>query len=118
MLANADKCLGRSSVNLSHEQPAMPDGSASQGGPIGRVLSCRGSEARIGLTDAQPLGDHRATVGKFIAIRSGGNLLLGIIAEVSAANEQSAGPGCRAVARVDLMGEITHGPGAPRFRRG
>jgi DNA helicase HerA-like ATPase len=87
--------------------------------PIGRVLSCRGSEAKVGLTDTGPLGERRATVGKFIAIRSGENMLLGIIAEVSkAAHDDLAGPATRALARVDLMGEITREAGIPRFRRG
>jgi DNA helicase HerA-like ATPase len=86
---------------------------------IGRVLSCRGSEATIGLTDAAPLGEQRETVGKFIAIRSGESMLLGMIAEVSmAARDNSAEPTTRALARVDLMGEITRQAGASRFRRG
>ena len=83
------------------------------------MLSCRGSEAKIGLTDAAPLGEQRATVGKFIAIRSGENMLLGMIAEVSmAGRDNSAEPTTRAVARVDLMGEITQHAGRRRFRRG
>ncbi|MCV0397301.1 MAG: DUF87 domain-containing protein [Rhizobiaceae bacterium] len=87
--------------------------------PIGHVLSCRGSEAKIALSSGASLGEQRATVGKFIAIRSGGSMLLGMIEEVSAApgseNSQSAR---RAVALVDLMGEITREQGASHFRRG
>lgn len=83
---------------------------------IGRVLSCRGSEARVGLFEAQSLETQRATVGKFIAIRFGDSTLLGIIAEVSAALEE--GPDHRAVARVDLMGEIVRRAGVSQFRRG
>jgi len=83
---------------------------------LGRVLSCRGSEAKVGLFDADSVEDQRATVGKFIAIRFGESTLLGIIAEVSAALEE--GPGYRAVASVDLMGEIIRQGGASQFRRG
>ncbi|MGE0503649.1 MAG: ATP-binding protein [Rhizobiaceae bacterium] len=104
-------------MNLSSELPPV-SAEGGQESVIGSVLSCRGSEARIGLTDARPLAQHRATVGKFIAIRSGGNLLLGIIAEVSAAHDETSVAGCRAVARVDLMGEITRGARDSRFRRG
>ena len=87
--------------------------------PIGWVLSCRGSEAKVGLTDTAPLGKPRATVGKFIAIHCGENMLLGMIVEVSKApNDDSVGPAPRALARVDLMGEITREAGTPRFCRG
>jgi DNA helicase HerA-like ATPase len=87
--------------------------------PIGRVVSCRGSEAKIGLTRAVPLGEQRATVGKFIAIRSGENMLLGMVAEVSiAAHDGPAEPAIHAIACVDLMGEIIREAGTSRFRRG
>lgn len=105
-------------MSFSNEQMPAPVGSSPEK-PVGWVLSCRGSEAKIGLTDTAPLGQQRATVGKFIAIRSADTMLLGMIAEVSAAaNDDAAGPGTRAVARVDLMGEIVHGPAGSRFRRG
>jgi DNA helicase HerA-like ATPase len=85
--------------------------------PFGRVLSCRGSEARVGLPTAVSLDEQRATVGKFVAIRSGGSVLVGMIAEVTA--ETGAAGDIRAIARVDLMGEIVReGIGGARFRRG
>lgn len=87
--------------------------------PIGQVISCRGSEAKIGLTDTEPLGEGRATVGKFIAIRSGENMLLGMIVEVSkATHDDLAGPTAHTLARIDLMGEIIHEASIPSFRRG
>jgi hypothetical protein len=83
------------------------------------VLSCRGSEVRIGLSTPVPFGEQRATVGKFVAIRSGTSSLIGMIAEVTADAGQAAAADYRAVARVDLMGEISRGAiGGARFRRG
>lgn len=109
---------GVSQMNLTSEESAF----AARGirdEPVGQVLSCRGSAAKIGLRDAQSLGDVRATVGKFLAIRAGGNLLIGMIAEISAADTDAAfGTAYRAVAHVDLMGEIVRGAGRSSFRRG
>ena len=45
-------------------------------------------------------------------------MLLGMIAEVSMAARDISEPTTRALARVDLMGEITRQAGASRFRRG
>jgi uncharacterized protein len=89
------------------------------GKAVGQVLSCRGSAARVGLRDAAPIGELRATVGKFVAIRSGRDHLIGMIAEISAAApDQQAANSYRAIAHVDLMGEIVRDTGRPRFRRG
>jgi uncharacterized protein len=86
---------------------------------VGQVLYCRGSAARISLRNAMPLGNARATVGKFIAIRSGSNHLIGMIAEISAATtDEQNGQTYRAIAHVDLMGEIVREAEGPRFRRG
>lgn len=90
---------------------------------LGSVLSVQGSQAKIGLTMAgtgRP-DQARATVGQFLGIRSGAAILIGMITEVTletsaAAREQ----GARAIARVDLMGEIKArmDNGAAGFRRG
>jgi DNA helicase HerA-like ATPase len=87
---------------------------------LGHVLSCRGSQARVGLPAPVPLGDQRATVGKFVAIRCGFSLLVGMIAEVSATDpEQGSSSGYRAIAHVDLMGEIVRDEtGVSKFQRG
>ncbi len=87
---------------------------------LGHVLSVRGSEARVGLPAPVPIGEQRATVGKFISIRCGFTVIVGMIAEVSATNpEDGASSGYPAVARVDLMGELVRDEhGAPRFARG
>ncbi|MBI4921161.1 MAG: ATP-binding protein [Devosia nanyangense] len=92
----------------------------STGGPIGHVLSVRGSEAHIGLPAPWPDETMRATVGKFLAIKAGPHDLVGMITEVSARHpsgemEQQH----RAIARVALMGEIVRGAdGVQAFRRG
>src|SRR5689334_2131015 len=79
---------------------------------IGRILSVRGSEARIGLFAealrlASSADDAALTVGKFIGVARNRLLLVGIINQVSTevplvVHEQ----GYHAVATVDLMGEI------------
>jgi DNA helicase HerA-like ATPase len=91
-------------------------------GNLGRILSVRGSQASIGISQVA-LADNdkaRATVGKFVAIRSGASRLIGVITEVTfqtvpIAREQ----GYHATAHLDLMGEIIQDEkGAERFRRG
>ncbi|HTV68731.1 MAG TPA: DUF87 domain-containing protein [Rhizobiaceae bacterium] len=84
---------------------------------LGHVLSCRGSEARIGLPAPGPLAEQRATVGKFVSIQSGSGLLVGIITEVTAMPTDHRDHS--AIARVDLMGEIFRDSlGVSRFQRG
>src|SRR6476620_3005144 len=88
-----------------------------QGSPVapqkaelaGRVISIRGSQASVGLPPAaaHALEQPRATVGKFVGVRAGASLLVGLIADVSLRTE----PLLRnqeqvAVAQVDLIGEI------------
>jgi len=94
--------------------------------PVGRVLSIHGSEARIGLFAGilPPTSNEdntTATVGKFLGIRRGQSLLVGIISEVSMevplpAREDGYG----AAASVDLIGEITNEDysGDTHFHRG
>ena len=88
-------------------------------GSIGHVLSVRGSEAKIGLPAPWPDHDTRATVGKFLSIRSGRQSLIGMITEVSAISSGETALDYRAVARVALMGEIiSDNAGRSHFRRG
>jgi hypothetical protein len=89
--------------------------------PVGRVRSIRGSEVRIGLLGGISTTTKAATVGKFLGIRRGRSLVVGIISEVSAEIPLEArGGGFNAVASVDLMGEITddEDPGHMHFDRG
>ncbi len=93
---------------------------------VGRVLSVHGSEARIGLfggTLPTTSNDNSttATVGKFLGIRRGQSLLVGIISDVSMELPLPAREdGYSAAASVDLMGEITNDEysGRINFHRG
>lgn len=95
--------------------------------PVGRVLSVQGSQAGIGLfvglppTIANEQDESPATVGKFLGIRRGQSLLVGVISDISMEVPVLAREyGYRANASVDLMGEITdrNHPGGARFQRG
>jgi uncharacterized protein len=84
---------------------------------LGRVLAVEGSEARIGLATPLPGGADRPTVGRFVAIKGHDTTLVGMISEVCLRAEEANGS--RAVARVDLLGEIERtAAGDRRFRRG
>jgi hypothetical protein len=66
---------------LRHED----DPSLASDQPIGHVVSVRGSQATVGLLNS-PLQDWnkvRSTVGKFLGIRAGDSLLIGVITNVS-----------------------------------
>src|SRR5258708_2788117 len=81
----------------------------STAGTLGRVTSVRGSQATIGLSapSTHAFGKARATVGKFLGIRTGTSLLIGVVTDVSAEGPSIAGDaGHCATAHVDLVGEI------------
>src|SRR3954465_474616 len=86
---------------------------------FGRIISVRGSLARVGVLAAGPMNliEARATVGRFVSIRGSNSPIVGRI---------TAGP-CEhlpssdiyiASASVDLLGEILGGPVRPKFQRG
>jgi uncharacterized protein len=87
---------------------------------LGRVISVRGSQASVGLPAASPHSpeEARATVGKFLGVRAGKSLLVGLIADVSLRAEPTRQEQV-AVAQVDLIGEIRDNETAsPHFQRG
>ncbi|MDR3493622.1 MAG: DUF87 domain-containing protein [Ancalomicrobiaceae bacterium] len=90
-------------------------------GVVGNVISVRGSEAYVGLA-ANTYGREvtRPTVGKFLAVDTGANSIIGLVAEVTRRGlEDCKATGCEALARIELMGEILRSPGrAAQFRRG
>jgi DNA helicase HerA-like ATPase len=88
--------------------------------PVGQVLAVRGSEAQVGLPAPWPDGDSRATVGKYLSIEAGPRQVIGMITEVTARRPDSPQvTEYRAVARIDLMGEIARdATGKLSFRRG
>ncbi|MCK1511350.1 ATP-binding protein [Bradyrhizobium sp. 190] len=86
---------------------------------FGRVISVRGSLARVGLLAAgpMPVTEARATVGRFISIRCAtATTIIAMITEVSCENQQSSDE-YMATASVDLLGEISGGE-RPKFQRG
>jgi uncharacterized protein len=86
--------------------------------PIGHVVSVRGSQATVGLA-ADERNNLRPTVGKFLGIRSGGSLLIGVITKVSIETPALAKEhGCQSTADLDLVGEIKQTGAAMQFQRG
>jgi uncharacterized protein len=86
---------------------------------FGRVISVRGSLARVGLLAASRVGlsELRATVGRFVSIRCGNSTIVAMITEVSC-EDLPTSDGYFASASVDLLGEILGGPERPKFQRG
>ncbi len=86
---------------------------------FGRVISVRGSLARVGLLAAgpMPVKEARATVGRFVSIRcAAATTIIAMITEVSCENQLSSDE-YMATASVDLLGEISGGD-RPKFQRG
>ncbi|EKS28584.1 ATP-binding protein [Afipia felis] len=83
---------------------------------LGRVVSVRGSQARIGVVASPEVTPTtlRATVGQFFGIRSAKATIVAIITEMSRENIDMRDNHI-AVASVDLLGEISH---EGRFQRG
>jgi len=88
--------------------------------PFGRVISVRGSLARVGLlaTSHMPISEVRATVGRFVSIRCASSIIVAMITEVSCENLSSADNNYIAIASVDLLGEILNATEKPKFQRG
>jgi DNA helicase HerA-like ATPase len=89
---------------------------------LGQVISVRGSQASVGLpgTPSQGPEETRATVGKFLGVRAGKSLLIGLIINIGLRSEPLPGnAGPAAVAQLELIGEIRdHEGAAPQFQRG
>nr|WP_249162768.1 DUF87 domain-containing protein [Bradyrhizobium diazoefficiens] len=86
---------------------------------FGRVISVRGSLARVGLLAASqmPISEVRATVGRFVSIRCASSVIVAMITEVSCENLSSA-DNYIAIASVDLLGEILNAADKAKFQRG
>jgi DNA helicase HerA-like ATPase len=106
---------------LPIDQLAIPASSMpSAGEPLGRVISVRGSQASVGLPapPADAADQPSVTVGKFLGIRCGKSLLIGVITDVSV-QTQAREQGYHATALLDLVGEIKeHGSPLAYFQRG
>src|SRR6187549_108305 len=86
---------------------------------FGRVISVRGSLARVGLLAASQLGLSavRATVGRFVSIRCANSTIVAMITDVTCEDLPSSEVYI-ASAGVDLLGEILGAPDRPKFQRG
>jgi uncharacterized protein len=106
----------------SDHSDVQPAGEGSRPPPLGRVLSVRGSQAKVEFpaVSAYDLEEARVTVGKFVGISAGKSLLLGVVTDVALTTEMVAdGSKFAAAAHLDIVGEILdHNSPAARFRRG
>lgn len=86
---------------------------------FGRVISVRGSLARVGLLaeSQMPVSEVRATVGRFVSIRCASSVIVAMITEVSCENLSST-DNLIAIASVDLLGEILNAADKAKFQRG
>ena len=85
---------------------------------FGRVISVRGSLARVGLlaSGQMALSEVRGTVGKFVSIRCATSVIVAMITDVTTEGMQNSDTYI-ASAGVDLLGEILGGE-RPKFQRG
>ena len=85
---------------------------------FGRVISVRGSLARVGLlaTSETPVSEIRATVGRFVSIRCNASTIVAMITDATCEDLPSS-DNYVATAGVDLLGEIIGGERA-KFQRG
>ena len=103
------------------EPPPMTSAPPPSATPFGRVISVRGSSARIGILIAPRMSqfEARATVGRFISIRCNRSHVIAMVTEVSC---EGLSPQDKelyiATASVDLLGEINPTPNGERFQRG
>jgi uncharacterized protein len=85
---------------------------------LGRVISVRGSLARVGLlaTSHMPISEIRATVGRFVSLRCASSTIVAMITDVTCEHLPTS-DNYVATAGVDLLGEILSGD-RPKFQRG
>lgn len=102
---------------LSGQDGAGPGPAARE--QLGHIVSVRGSQATVGLRE-HDTSTTRATVGRFMIIRSGPAVLIGVVTQVSRMTRTFVhDQDVVATAQLDLMGEIAPDEtGRPRFRRG
>src|SRR6201996_935096 len=86
---------------------------------FGRVISVRGSQARVGLLAGNRVSglELRATGGRFISIRCANSTIVAMITEVSCEDLKNSDEYI-ASASVDLLGEILGTAERPKFQRG
>jgi uncharacterized protein len=109
-------------MTLAFDNPEIAGGDAAEAAPIGRVISVRGSQACVGLPaeSTHAPEEARPTVGKFLGVRVGSSVLVGLVADASVRMDPLLGESGRvAVAQLDLIGEIhDHDTEQAQFQRG
>src|SRR5581483_9190211 len=103
--------------------PGTDQGSPARGERevLGKVVSVTGSQIGVGLTLASQTVNEaaQATVGRMLGILHGRTVIVGMITDVSEQAGSSRDPAIRAVAGLDVVGEITASEsGMARFQRG
>jgi DNA helicase HerA-like ATPase len=96
-------------TDTGFEEPRVRDERTATAEPLGRIIAVSGSTATMGVLPAgiDPEADPRATVSKFVMIHCGHAQLVGVVTEISLHLPQFAKElGYRAIAVMDLMGEI------------
>src|ERR1700737_3335529 len=95
----------------AHPQHHGPDrGALIADEPFPRVIAVNGAQTEIGLPKSylDKLESMPPTVGKFLGIRRGSSLLIGMIVDVAIAAPSAARDyGFHATAHLDLLGEIS-----------
>jgi DNA helicase HerA-like ATPase len=85
---------------------------------IGRVVAVSGAQATIDLNERAAVGD-RPTVGKFMGLKTGGLLTVGLISSIGERPTASSENVLHGFAQLDLIGEIRgSGNDTARFQRG
>src|SRR6476469_8262400 len=104
-------------VNPTAASPAAPARAPREA--LGRVLAVSGAQVTVGLIPAAPGSTARATVGKFLGVVSGGNVIIGLITEIAERPQREQDAHCRSTALLDLVGEIkASAAGTAFFQRG
>src|SRR6185295_14814658 len=84
---------------------------------LGKVLAVSGAQVTVGLSPTPT--NSRPTVGKFLGVISGASVIIGMITEITERPPREQDTNCRAIAIIDLVGEIkANAAGAPFFQRG
>jgi uncharacterized protein len=107
--------------HADHSHDTQP-GKSPERELVGRVLSVRGSQAKVEFPAVSSFDpeERRITVGKFVGIRAGTSLLLGVVTDVAltteVVDENSRFAAC---VHLDIVGEILdYDAPTARFRRG
>jgi DNA helicase HerA-like ATPase len=90
--------------------------------PLGRLIALTGSQAVVQFSadrSSRAENDGEVTIGSLLGIKTGKSLAIGALCELSLKNCASGDSAMDAIARIDLLGEIsTDAAGNRYFQRG